>query len=90
MLARALTLAATMLATASAVELTKATFQAEVKDSGKNAFVSLFPGCPRCRPPALGSGLPALPPSCAGLWADPGSRARRLSSSPLGEATANR
>ena len=40
MLARALTLAATMLATASAVELTKATFQAEVKDSGKNAFVS--------------------------------------------------
>ena len=75
MLARALTLAATMLATASAVELTKATFQTEVKDSGKNAFVSTFSGCL---------------PSCAGAGADPGSRARRLSSSPLGEATANR
>ena len=56
MLARALTLAATMLATASAVELTKATFQAEVKDSGKNAFVSRS----SCSLP----GLPALPPSC--------------------------
>ena len=57
MLARTLAFAAALASTASAVELTKATFQTEVKDSGKNAFVStslalsaLFAGC---RPPAL-------------------------------------
>ena len=40
MLARTLAFAAALASTASAVELTKATFQTEVKDSGKNAFVS--------------------------------------------------
>ena len=51
MLARTLAFAAALASTASAVELTKATFQTEVKDSGKNAFVSTS----LCLP----SGLPA-------------------------------
>ena len=46
-------IAALTLSTVSAMELTKASFQTEVKDSGKNAFVSWRPLHPPRRWPPL-------------------------------------
>jgi hypothetical protein len=91
---------ATLAVAAHGVELTKSSFNTEVKESGKNAFVSeIQTACHASTSrvlsrallaPLRSQKLTALCPPCLLVNAPAAIRCeRRLSSSPLGEATVN-